>query len=374
MQLEARVRVSLAAAALALLAGSCGGVRAELVDATASVYTRQDTDETSIWSPRARVAGLVDERATLEAAYMMDAWTSASIDIRTSATPAVHELRHEVEATAGYVFDDATLTGGYRYSTENDYWSHGGVMTLALDLAERNTTLALSLFGALDTVGKEGDPRYERPLDSLGGRLTWTQVLTEQSLMQLSWETTYLSGFQASPYRWVALGSDGVCAGAAPYCVPESAPDARFRHALGANYRHALGARASLGLGYRYYTDSWNLHSHTLEPDFSLRLGKTIELKADYRYYTQDEADFYRPSYTQDADETGYVTRDRKLSPLYSHTLGLAYAQRWDVADDGSALSLALRSAVTTYRYLAYVGLTDVQALELTALLRFEHR
>lgn len=372
MEVVVRVRASLVVFALSLFASGCGGLSAELVDASAALYTRRDTDETSIWSPRARVAGQVEERVELEAAYMMDAWTSASIDIRTSATQAVHELRHEVEAGAGYVFDTATLSAGYRYSIENDYWSHGGVTTLALDLAERNTTLALSVFGALDTVGKEGDPRYERPLDSLGARFTWTQVSSEDGLMQLSWETTYLNGFQASPYRWVALGSDELCAGAAPYCVPESAPDQRFRHALGASYRHALGARTSLGLGYRFYFDSWSLQSHTLEPDVSFRLGKTIELKADYRYYTQGAAKFYRPSYTEDAD-TGYVTRDRKLSPMYSHALGLAYGQRWEVTDEGSALSLALRGAVTTYRYLEYVGLTHVEALELTGLLRFEH-
>lgn len=358
----------------ALLSGSCGSMSGKLTNASASVYTRHDDDDTTIWSPRTRVAGQIGERTTVEAAYMMDAWTSASIDIRTSATPAVHELRHEVEAGAGYQFDDATLSAGYRYSTENDYWSHGGVLTLALDLAQNNTTLALSVVGAHDIVGKFGDPHFERPLDSAGGRFTWTQVLTRESLVQFAWETIFLTGFQASPYRWVALGVDGLCAGEAPYCIPEYVPETRLRHALGAQFRQALGADWSANAEYRLYADSWGVLSHTIEPSVTYRISRESELSADYRYHTQNEADFYRPRYGSSGDRTAYATRDRKLSAMYSHSAGLSYSQRVPLGTNGAALVFEARSSATFYRYLAYVGLDSVKAIELTGLVGFEHR
>ena len=364
---------ALGVAAMVMLSGSCGGVTAKLTDASASLYSRHDDDDTTIWSPRARAAAQIGERTTVKATYMMDAWSSASIDIRTSATPVVREVRHEIEAGGGYQFDDATLSGGYRYSTENDYWSHGGVLTLAVDFAQRNTTISLSAVGAHDLVGKDGDPHFERPLDSGGGRFTWTQVWTSESLLEVSWETLFLTGFQASPYRWVALGVDGLCAGAAPYCVPEFVPDERFRHALGAQFRRALGADWSAGATYRFYADSWGVLSHTIEPSVTYRIGSAAELSADYRYYTQNEADFYLPRYGIRGDRTSYATRDRKLSAMYSHTAGLTYSHRVPIGAD-SALVFSVRGSGTLYHYLAYVGLDDVKALELMGLVAFERR
>jgi len=356
------------------LLAACGGVPPRVTDASASLYTRQDSDHTEIWSPRASVAATLDDSVAVQAAYAMDAWTSASIDIRSSATVPVHELRHELEAGTRYVVDDVTVSGSYRYSTENDYWSHGGVVGVSLDLAQRNTTLALDVFGARDLVGRHGDAQFERPLDSAGARLTWTQVLGERSLAQLSWETTFLSGYQASPYRWVAVGGSGVCAEASPYCVPEEVPNARYRHALGARYRHALGSTGSLGMGYRLYLDSWGLMSHTLEPDASFQIGADDEISVDYRYYTQNEAGFYRPRYRSRASAGGLLTRDRKLSAFYSHALGAAYAHRWPLGRDGVVLSLGARASGTLYEYLEYVGLAQVRALELTGVVRIEHR
>jgi len=61
----------------------------------------------------------------------------------------VHEVRKEVTAGAYYEFGVATLSGGYRYSTENDYWSNGGVGNLTLDLFSKNTTLVFSGFGVV---------------------------------------------------------------------------------------------------------------------------------------------------------------------------------------------------------------------------------
>ncbi|MET0387125.1 MAG: DUF3570 domain-containing protein, partial [Polyangiales bacterium] len=238
---------------------------------------------------------------------------------------------------------------------------------------QNNTNLALSLFGAHDTVGRAGDAQWKRPLDSAGGRFSWTQVLSERSLIQGSWETTFFHGYQASPYRWVAIGGDnGLCASDAPDCVPELTPEERYRHALGVRYRYALHPRISAGLGYRFYFDSWSVQSHTVEPDVTYRLGAHGELSLAYRYYTQGEASFYQPRYAE-ASESRYFTRDRKLSAMWSQTIAATYNQRWAFADDRYALTWALRASGTQYRYLAYVGLSRVEALELTALLGFEH-
>jgi hypothetical protein len=340
-----------------------------LSEASAGLYVRNDTDQTTIVSPHAHATGRLNDAVDVEAGYTMDSWTSASIDIRTAATRAVHELRHELDLGAGYERHDVRVAGAYRYSSETDYESHGGVFDLALDLAQNNTTLAVSAFGGHDTVGRSGDPSFARPQNSVGARFALTQVLDPKSLFQLAWETTAIAGFQASPYRWVAIGADGGCAGASPFCIPEHEPDTRFRHAASLRVKRALGEQFSLAFDYRFYADSWGVSSQTLRPVVIWLPVRAAELALEYRYYTQDEADFYRPRYYDTASSDGFVTRDRKLSAFFTHGVALSYSQRIALGATGPVLTAGLRMGWTHYRYLAFVGLSQVDALDASVVL-----
>ncbi len=335
------------------------------MEAAQSVYVRTDSDATTVVSPRTRVAGKIGDDLQVEATYAVDVWTGASVDVVTAATRAIQEERHEIQAGAGYRRGDAALAASYRHSTEPDYESHGGVLRGTLDLARKNTVLTLAAFGSRDTVGRAGDPWFSEPQWSLGARFTVTQVLSKKAIGEVSWETMTIQGFQASPYRWVAIGGQGVCAGGAPFCVPEQVPDERHRHAATALARHAGPAGLSFGAKYRFYFDSWGLQSHTIEPDVAIAVTRDATLSLRYRYYTQGEAQFYRPRYFE-LDKVDYLTRDRKLSAMYTHTLGLAYTR--DLVYDRSVLSFGLQASGTYFSYLAFVGLEHVRALELTVL------
>jgi hypothetical protein len=339
--------------------------------ATTQLYARTDSNATTVWSPRTRVAGRPSEDVTLEAVYTLDAWTSASIDIVTAATKAVHEVRHEANASAQLVHGDLTVAGRYRYSTEPDYVSHGAVLNVSLDLAQKNTTVALTAFGARDTVGRAGDPLFRELQQSYGGRVTLTQVLDRETLVQLSWDVTAVSGFQASPYRFVAIGGDGTCTSTAPLCLPETMPNERTRQALGLQAKRALGDATSIALTYRFYFDDWGVMSQTLSPELFWLARPGGTLSVSYRYYTQGEAEFYRPRYFS---PTRFFTRDRELSALYAHRASVSYTQDQPLGRRGLVLSAALRISASYYRYLAFVGLEHVEALEATALLglRFE--
>lgn len=364
-----RLLVSLSCSALC---ASCASAPATTT-ASSALYGRADTNATTVWAPRERIAASFADTAGIESAVALDVWTGASIDVVTAATHAIHEVRKEVTAGAFYEFANAGLSGGYRYSTENDYWSHGGVGSLSFDMASNNTTLALSGFGSRDIVGRAGDPGFKKPQSSGGGRLSLTQVLDTKTLLQISWETARVAGYQASPYRYVAIGGQGTCAGSAPLCVPEMVPDQRIRSAAVLRGRRALGGRVSVGLDYRFYFDDWGLLSHTFTPDLVWLVTEHGSLNLSYRYYTQSEADFYRPRYVSPGAITGYVTRDRELSALYSHRLGLGVTRDFPIGADTS-LKLSLRAGVTRYVYLAFVGLHSVDALEGTLLLSLDFR
>lgn len=336
------------------------------VEAAQAVYVRTDSDATTIVSPRTKVTGTIDGAFTVEGAYSVDIWTGASVDVITAGTPAIHEQRHEIQAGGGYKRGDVALAGSYRYSTEPDYESHGGVLSGTVELFQKNTVVTLLAFGGHDTVGRAGDPWFREPQWSLGGRLALTQVLSKRAIGQVAWETSTIQGFQSSPYRWVAIGGQGVCAGGAPFCVPEQLPDERYRNAATAVTRVAGPEGLSFGAKYRFYFDSWGVLSHAIEPDIAVDVARGGALSLRYRYYTQGEADFYRPRYFN-LDMADYVARDRKLSALYTHTLGLAYTHELSLG--WSTLSFGMSASGSYFTYLAFVGLEHVRALEVTALL-----
>ena len=355
---------------LAMLGAACASNTGTITKAATSVYVRSDSDRTTVVSPQATVAAEIG-KATIDTTYAVDAWTGASVDVVTAATGAIHETRNELTTGVGYQSTRGTLSASYRYSTEPDYWSHGLVLGYKRELANKNTTLGVDALFSDDTVGRAGDPLFRQGLRSAGGRAALTQILDRRSLVELSWETTRLDGFQASPYRFVAIGETGTCATGAPYCIPEDVPTRRTRHAGVLRGRRALDDRMSAGLDYRIYLDSWGLRSHTIQPDLAYRTSDHGVVSVRYRYYTQNEARFYRPRYL-DLATTTFATRDRKLSAFYAHEIGANYLHRFELGDSGRVIVAGVRASATSIRYLEFVGLRFVRAFEGTALLGLE--
>src|SRR5262249_47201830 len=143
-----------------------------------SVFVRTDSDKTLVVSPRAHVDKHLDEATTLDVSYAADIWTSASIDIRTSASKLlpgggvepITEQRDELDFALAHQFEDVNLSASYRYSVENDYQSHGATAGASIDLADKATTLGVNAYTFLDSVGRSGDPMFDRGLTTFGTR------------------------------------------------------------------------------------------------------------------------------------------------------------------------------------------------------------
>jgi hypothetical protein len=373
--------------ALALLLGSCAG--SGIRSADAALYVRADTDDIVVYAPRTHVGAKVGDGLSLDATYAVDVWTGASIDVVTAATTAITEVRQEANGAIGYEFKDVTISGSYRYSTENDYWSNGGVLNLLVDLFDNNTTLGFSAIGSMDTVGKGHDPTFRRPQDSIGGRLTFSQVLDTKTVLSASAEMMRLTGFLASPYRMVGLGNGGLCGNptraarttppgvrdAALDCVEENHPHERLRTALSLKLRRAFGSYVSMGLDYRYYFDNWGIGSHTPALDISFLLGAHGTLSLAYRFYIQSRSDFYEERYLLPAGRYRYFSRDRKMSAMSSHHAGLEYVHDFELGESGGAvLTLGARGGLTRFVYTEFIGLTTVNALEATGMLGLQFR
>jgi hypothetical protein len=329
-----------------------------------AVYVRSDSDHTTVISPRVRAKADLQPGTNLEVVYGVDVWTSASIDIRAAASHVVSEQRDEIDANVTHDMDDVTIGAGYRWSKENDYLSNSGSASVAYNFADNAATLALSAYVSADSVGRSGDPSFDKGLTSIGSRLGFTQVIDPSTVLQLSYDLAYLDGYQASPYRYVPIGGGVSCATLAPMCVPERDPGTRLRHALVARIRRALGSVVSVGLGYRFYRDDWSVQSHTLEAQLGWLVGEDSQLGLRYRFYVQSAAEFYHAQYPlMPAPE--FVTIDRELSPLGIHRIGAEYEQGFHL-DTNTLLKGVLALGVNFYHYDDFPGLDNVRALELS--------
>ncbi len=284
--------------------------------AKTQVYT--DSDHTTVVSPVVEGTADVTNNTNVSLGYLVDAVSSASVDIVTQASPiTMHDTRHQVSLGLQQKLDTITATGGYSFSKENDYLSHTINVGLADELNDKNTTLGLGYGVSFNTVGRSGDENFSRSLTSQHVSASWTQLISPKVAAQLVYELGNESGYQASPYRFVSVRMNLMSL--PDYWVPETDPDSRLRHAIVAGINRAVGDGGSIQADYRFYFDDWGIQSHTLGARYFFHLGKDLEVRLRERFYVQNSASFYQAVYTM---ATKYIVYDRELSALWSNTIG----------------------------------------------------
>jgi hypothetical protein len=363
-QLAAALLLPLMAASTATITTTA---RAQVVAGTA-VYVRKDSDQTTVIAPRWHVGAPVTETTHLDFVYTVDVWTSASIDIRTSASKPITEQRDEMDTSVSQELGNLTLTGSYRYSHEPDYVSHGGTVGASYAFADKAATLDLRLAGAFDQVGRAGDPHFDRPVQNLSARLGFTQVLDTKTFAQVVYEVMNAHGYNSSPYRFIGVDTtNGLCGTTAIYCVPESNPNERLRHAVALNIRRALGDKFSLGLGYRFYLDSWQVMSHTVLAELAFNPVPELLFALRYRFYTQGSAEQYSSTYdVADTTSPKFYTNDKELSTFISHRIALDIERDFELDARGHRLNVILSAAPSLFKYSNYAPLSQITAIEIT--------
>ena len=336
-------------------------------DVSAGVFARTDTDGTHVISPSVSArAGVIDDRTSVTAAYAADVWTSASIDIRTAATMRVSEQRDELGLGVERELSDVTVRGGYRYSHEVDYVSHGGALAVSQRLADGNATVETQLAASHDSVGRSGDEHFDRVVSTVGARVVLTQVVDAETVLQGAWEIARREGFQSSPYRFVGIGGDGSCAGTAQLCIPETHPSVRLRNAFVARTRRSLGPDASVGLAYRLYVDDWGVLSHTGIAQIAFLPDDRSTVLVRYRMYFQGGASFYRERYGVPDGRLRFVSRDRELSSMSTHRLAASWERDVDLTASGPTARITIGVGGSLLSYDEFVGLDRVFALDVT--------
>lgn len=202
------------------------------------------------------------------------------------------------------------------YGSEYAYKTTGLALSGHRSLWQGNTQLGLTLRGFDDEVRVlrfDGTHEPDERRRTLTADLQWTQMLGPMTMANLDLTATRQDGFLATSFNQVIAG--GVEA-------EERAPAQRFRYAATIRAKHALDDVQSLQVDWRAYTDTWEIHSHTLAVHWFRYLdGGRWLIEPQYRFYVQDASSFSGDEFSADAR---YRTSDPDLAAFRSHTLSLA--------------------------------------------------
>ncbi len=145
--------------------------------------------------------------------------------------------------------------------------------------------------------------------DVITTQASFMQVIDQDSYIKASLFYIAEDGYLGSPYHNVVReNTDNTLD-----VLHEVRPDTRTAYGASAKYARALSDAVALHVGYRYYSDDWEIDSHTIDTEIYYEFGDFM-INAGLRYYMQSEASFYSPDYFS-ADKQ-YATSDERLSDL----------------------------------------------------------
>lgn len=326
-----------------------------------SVYS--DDDDLSVVSPALTVRQELDEGVDAEVGWEADIISAASVDVVTAASPhAYEETRHGLTAAALWKPErEVTFALRYLPSWETDYSSHGLALRTAYEWLDRRLEQRLDVRASFDRVGRAGEPESRwRDLSvvSLAPSLGW--VFDRWTVGNLGYELIAQDGFQSSSYRFVPVRWSLITS----VSVPERHPERRVRHAIAASVRHALSRDWFVAGGYRFYRDSWQVQSHTLDATLQHAIDTDrVLLGLDLRGYFQGEASFYRERYDAPPGTfPRYRSRDKMLSESWSALAGLRSEVGLGQVGFADDLRVVVKSDVYEQHFLTFEPLARRRA------------
>ena len=290
--------------------------------------------------PSVLVRKQVAKSISLVGNYYVDMVSSASIDVVTQASP-YDEERTQWSLGMDYLRGNTAMNLTYVSSVESDFDAKTFAFSVSQDMFGDLTTLTLSYAYGNDLVGNVSDPTFEEENTRQHYGIGLTQILTRNMIASLNFETITDEGFLNNPYRSVRYFDSNVALGYA--WEPELYPGTRTSNALGLRVKYYLAYRAAIEGEYRFFTDTWDISSHTASVTYTQPFGKWT-FTGKYRYHDQTGAHFYSDLFPR-SEATNFRGRDKELSPLTSHTFRVAASYQF--IDESNAWGFVKKGTIS---------------------------
>lgn len=294
------------------------------------LYHLYDGGGVQIDGPSVLVRKKVGKSLSFVGNYYVDMISSASIDVVTTASPYTEE-RKQWSLGMDYLRGNTTMRVNYTSSEESDFDAETVSFSVSQDMFGDLTTVTLSYALGDDLVRRSDDATFERPLDRQIYGIGITQILTKNLISSLNIEAVTEEGYLNNPYRSVRYFDLGSATGYS--FESELYPNTRTSNAVGLRLRYFLPYRAALEGEYRFFTDTWDIESHTGSLSY-IHPWKDFTFTGKFRYHDQTGAHFYRDLFPG-PQATNFRGRDKELSALTSYTFKLQAAYEF-LNDDGN--------------------------------------
>jgi len=305
---------------------------------------QESGDRITVKSPALSLLTPITDDWVFEIGAVYDSISGASPYYHTTLSGAsgkgIEDKRTAADITVTKYFANRTsVSVRAAYSTEDDYRSTAGGVTIRHATPDQNTTFTIGGGYSGDeifpTVGPQPPPtQQKRTYDAIIGV---SQVLSPNDTAQVNFYYAHQSGYLTDPYK--------------AYWGIDNRPTSRDQKALLVRWNHFFeSADATLRTSYRYYNDDWDVTANTVTIDWAQTLPDGWVLTPGLRYTTQSAASFYYdpvydpvlgapypPGYLQNPN--AFYTADQRLSAFGGITAGLkiskALPQGWLI--DGKA-------------------------------------
>ena len=231
------------------------------------------------------------------------------------------------------VGNDSRDTWGASVGKEHDFLSLGGSFTRDVNFNQKNTTLAFGVSPEFDNVKPNGGLPFgyataQAPGEFEGtsknkylisGLVGVTQIINPKTLMQFNYSPTYENGYLSDPYKLISVTNTN---GDPLSAIHEMRPGYRLGNSFYWLTRYNIRALDVFGLSLRYYTDSWGIHSQTIDFTYRWQALKQGWLEPHVRYYHQSAADFFHVGLLNTQPLPDFASADYRLSAINGVTIG----------------------------------------------------
>ena len=283
--------------------------------------------------------------------YHHDSISGASPDVLAGASE-YSEDRDEYTIGGSWLRDNTIMDLSYTHSDEDDYQSDTVSFDVSHEAFGALTTVNIGASVGTDDVERNDLESFSEDLDRYSFRAGISQVITNTTVLAFDYEATVEEGFLNNPYRFVFVNGVSLGSGSERY------PDTRTGQAFALKGIKYWQHRASTSLGYRFYRDTWEIRSHTIDLNYSQYIGNQWVADIYGRYYSQDEASFFSDNFSTPLK---FMARDKELDSFDSYSVGARI--RYDLFKDYKILrtgSLNLAVEYMEYDYDNYSGIESV--------------
>ena len=266
------------------------------------------------------------KKQTLDVEVGVDHYTSASsdkVDLIANSSASSQDIRFYPSITFSQENEEKgnAFSAGISSSTEFDYQSFGGNISFTKKTADSNGEFTAKLQTYLDQL-KLVDPIELRTGEGYGtasrntfaGSLTYAQIVNKDFQVLFQADVVAQQGYLSLPFHRVYFNDGSV--------HQELLPDSRLKIPLAVRASYFLGDNLIIRAYYRFYTDDWNLTSHTADIEVPVKLSPFFSISPFYRYYTQRAVKYFKP-YGEHTADNEFYTSNYDLSKFNSSFVGL---------------------------------------------------